>query len=54
MRLWTLYALAMAAVVIASIAAVPGISDRLRRLLIVAVSLLVVLPGVTYLIFGGG
>lgn len=54
MRLWTLYALAVAAVVIASVAAVPGLSDRLRRWLIAAVALLVVLPGVLYLIFGGG
>ena len=51
MRLYTLYALLVASILIASIAAVPGLSDRLRRALIIAVSLLVILPGVIFLLF---
>jgi hypothetical protein len=50
MRLYILYVLAMAAVIIASVAAVPGLNDRVRRWLIVAVSLFLVLPGLIYLI----
>ena len=51
MRLYVLYALVMASLVIASVAAVPTLSDRLRRFLIIAVALLVILPGLVYLIF---
>lgn len=54
MRLYVLYALVVAAVVIASIAVVPGLGERMRRWLIAAVALLVVVPGLLYLIFGGG
>jgi hypothetical protein len=50
MRLYILYVLAFASVIIASIAAVPNLSDRVRRFLIVAVSLFLVLPGLIYLI----
>lgn len=54
MRLYTLYALLMAGVVIASVATVPGLAERMRRWLIAAVALLVIVPGALYLIFGGG
>jgi hypothetical protein len=54
MRLYVLYALLLAGIVIAALEATPGISDRLRRWLIIAVSLLVVVPGVLALIFGIG
>lgn len=53
MRLYILYVLLVASVVIASVATVPGLNERLRRWLIVAVSLLVIMPSVLYLIFGG-
>lgn len=53
MRLYALYAILVASILIAAIAAVPGISDRLRRWLIGAVSLLVIAPGVLLLLFGG-
>lgn len=53
MRLYVLYALVVAGIVIASVAFTPGVSDRLRRWLIAGVSLLVVVPGALYLIFGG-
>ena len=51
MRLYTLYALLVASILIASIAAVPGLNDRLRRWLIVAVSVLVIVPGLIFLLF---
>jgi hypothetical protein len=54
MRLYILYALVVAGIVIASVATVPGISERLRRWLIIAVSLLVVVPGALALLFGIG
>lgn len=54
MRLYVLYVILMASVVIASVATVPGLADRLRRWLIAAVAVLVLLPSVIYLIFGGG
>ncbi|WP_172450872.1 hypothetical protein [Candidatus Chloroploca asiatica] len=54
MRLYVLYALLFASLVIAAIEATPGLSDRLRRFLVIAVALLVMLPSVIYLIFGGG
>jgi cation transport ATPase len=53
MRLYALYVLIVAAIVIASIAATPGLAERLRRWLIIAVALLVVLPVTLYLLFGG-
>lgn len=53
MRLYVLYALVVAGIVIASVSVTPGVSDRLRRWLIAAVALLVVVPGALYLIFGG-
>lgn len=52
MRLYVLYALLVAGILIAAIAATPGISERLRRWLIVAVSLLVITPGVVFLLSG--
>jgi len=52
MRLYVLYALLVASILIASIAATPGLNERMRRFLIVAVSLLVILPGVLFLLFG--
>lgn len=54
MRLYILYVLTLASIVIASITAVPNLSDRLRRFLIAAIALLVMLPALLYLIFGGG
>ncbi|GAB4442546.1 MAG: hypothetical protein OHK0015_41320 [Chloroflexi bacterium OHK40] len=54
MRLYALYVLLVAGVVIASIAATPGLAERLRRWLIAAVALLVVVPVALFLIFGGG
>ncbi|HMQ32920.1 MAG TPA: hypothetical protein PKD53_19470 [Chloroflexaceae bacterium] len=54
MRLYVLYAILVASVVIASVAVTPGLSERLRRWLIVAVAALVIAPGALYLIFGGG
>lgn len=50
MRLYVLYALVVASVLIASIAAAPGLPERLRRWLIVAVALLVITPGLFFLI----
>ncbi len=50
MRLYTLYALLMASIVIASIAVVPTLAERLRRWLIAAVTVLVIIPGLIYLI----
>lgn len=52
MRLYVLYALLVASVLIAAITAIPGLSDRLRRWLIAAVALLVIAPGVLFLIAG--
>lgn len=53
MRLYILYALLVGSIIIASLTAVPGLSDRMRRFLIAAVALLVIMPGVLYLLFGG-
>lgn len=53
MRLYIMYVIIIASVVIASVAGVPGLSDRLRRWLIAAVAVLVLLPSAVYLIFGG-
>lgn len=53
MRLYILYVLLLAAIIIAAIEAVPNLADRWRRFLVIAVALLVVLPGVLYLLFGG-
>lgn len=53
MRLYILYALLVASILIAAIAATPGLAERLRRWLIAAVALLVIVPGVLFLIFGG-
>lgn len=53
MRLYVLYAILMGSILIASIASVPRLSERIRRGLIVAVSLLVIAPGVLFLLFGG-
>jgi hypothetical protein len=50
MRLYILYTLVMASIVIASVAMVPNVADRLRRWLIAAVAVFVVLPGLIYLI----
>jgi hypothetical protein len=52
MRLYVLYALILASILIASIAATPGLPERMRRGLIVAVSLLVVVPGLLVLVAG--
>jgi cation transport ATPase len=52
MRLYVLYALVLAGIVIASLSVVKGISENMRRWLIVAVSVLVIIPGALYLIFG--
>jgi len=54
MLLYILYIIAIASVVIASLATVPGLHERLRRWLIAAVAVLVLLPSAVYLIFGGG
>jgi hypothetical protein len=54
MRLYVLYAILVASVVIASVATVPGLADRMRRWLIAAVAVFVILPSAIYLIFGGG
>lgn len=54
MRLYVLYAILVASILIASVATVPGLSERLRRWLIVAVSLLVIAPSVIYLLAGPG
>lgn len=51
MRLYLLYVLALASVVIAALALVPNVPDRLRRWLIAAVSLLVVMPAVVAMFF---
>ncbi len=51
MRLYTLYALIAAAILIAALSAVPGLSERIRRFLIAAVALLVIVPGLLLLIF---
>jgi hypothetical protein len=53
MRLYVIYVLVVASILIAAIAAVPNLSDRLRRFLSAAVSLLVMLPALLYLVFGG-
>ncbi|MBC8161557.1 MAG: hypothetical protein H7Z42_10105 [Roseiflexaceae bacterium] len=52
MRVYVLYALLVAAILIAAIAATPGLSDRLRRWLIAAVALLVIAPGLLFLLSG--
>jgi hypothetical protein len=52
MRLYALYALVVAGIVIASVAATPGLRDITRRVLIAAVSLLVVVPAALLLIAG--
>ncbi|MFV9503584.1 MAG: hypothetical protein AB4911_03370 [Oscillochloridaceae bacterium umkhey_bin13] len=53
MRLYILYVLMIASVLIASLAAIPGLNERMRRGLIIAVAVLVMFPSVMYLIFGG-
>ena len=53
MRLYVLYALLVASILIASIVTVPGLSERLRRWLVVAVALLVIAPGVLFLLASG-
>lgn len=53
MRLYVIYVLVVASIVIAALAAVPGLSERLRRFLSGAVALLVMLPALLYLVFGG-
>ncbi|NTU82505.1 MAG: hypothetical protein HGA45_24570 [Chloroflexales bacterium] len=52
MRLYILYVITIASVVIASLATVPQLDERLRRWLIAAVAVLVLLPSAVYLIFG--
>lgn len=52
MYVYVLYALLMAAIVIAVIAATPQIPERIRRWLVVALSLLVLVPAVIFLLFG--
>lgn len=52
MRLYVLYALLLASIVIAAVAATPNISERNRRVLIIAVTLLVIGPGVLFLLAG--
>ncbi len=54
MRLYILYVLTIASIVIASLSAVPNLPDSLRRFLIAAIAILVMLPALLYLIFGGG
>lgn len=54
MRLYVLYAILVASVVVASLAFTPGVPERLRRWLIAAVAALVIAPASLYLIFGGG
>ena len=53
MRLYVLYAMLVAGILIAAIAAVPGLSDRVRRFLIIAVALLVITPSFLFLLFAG-
>jgi hypothetical protein len=54
MRLYILYALTLASIVIATLNVVPNLSDRIRRFLTAAIVILVMLPSLIYLIFGGG
>lgn len=54
MRLYVLYAMLVAAVLIASLSAVPGLNERMRRWLTIAIAVFVMLPSIVYLIFGGG
>jgi hypothetical protein len=51
MRLYTLYAIAVASLISAVASALPGLSDRVRRFITAAVALLVIFPGVLFLIF---
>jgi cation transport ATPase len=51
MRLYILYALVLAGVTIASISAVSGVPERMKRWLIAAIALLVIVPGALFLIF---
>jgi hypothetical protein len=51
MRLYMLYAIALASLIIAAASALPGLSDRMRRFITAAVALLVILPSVVFLIF---
>jgi hypothetical protein len=53
-RLYILYAILMGALVIAAVEATPGLPERIRRGLTIAVALLVIAPGVLFLLFGGG
>lgn len=52
MRLYVLYALLLASIVIAAVSAAPTISERTRRVLTIAVTLLVIVPGVLFLLAG--
>ncbi len=52
MRLYALYALVMGGIVIAAVAAVPNLADHMRRILIGAVALLVIVPGALFLLAG--
>jgi hydrogenase-4 membrane subunit HyfE len=52
MRLYALYVLLIASIVIASVAATPGLNERLRRWLIIGVALLVIAPVTLFLLFG--
>ena len=52
MRLYVLYALVLAGIVITSVAAAPNMPDHTRRILIGAVSLLVVVPGALFMLAG--
>jgi ABC-type phosphate transport system permease subunit len=54
MRLYILYVLTIASILVAAITVVPNISERIRRFLTTAITLLVMLPSLLYLIFGGG
>ncbi len=52
MYLYVLYVLLFGALIIVAISALPQIPDRIRRWLIVAVSLFVIVPAVIFLLFG--
>lgn len=52
MSLYALYAIVIAGIIIAAIAAIPSLSDRMRRWLIAAVALLVIVPAALAILAG--
>jgi hypothetical protein len=54
LRLYILYVLTVASILVAALNMVPNLSERIRRFLTSAIILLVMLPSLLYLIFGGG